>query len=202
MRSERLVQEGHWREDGGPVLAARGQRARAAHGRAHGAQLPRAPVGGRDDGRRVRRARCRAPGARCSTRARRPRACARSRRRRWRRAARATTARGLYDAILIKENHIAAAGGIAAGGRRGARGARLSWRTRSRSRCATPRRSTRRSPRARRACCSTTWTTQQLRAAVAQVRGPRAPRGERRRDARDAPGARAHRDRLRSRWVR
>ena len=44
---------------------------------------------------------------------------------------------------------------------------------RSRSRCATPRRSTRRSPPARRGCCSTTWTPTQLRAAVAQVAGAR-----------------------------
>ncbi len=46
-----------------------------------------------------------------------------------------------------------------------------SWRGRSRSRFATPTRSSRRSPRARRGCCSTTWTMQQLRAAVAQVAG-------------------------------
>ncbi len=66
---------------------------------------------------------------------------------------------GLYDAILIKENHIAVAGGIA--------------QAVERARVAAPelagtlevevrnagRRSTRRSPPERRGCCSTTWTT-------------------------------------------
>ncbi len=44
---------------------------------------------------------------------------------------------GLYDAILIKENHIAAAGGIAAGCPAGPRGGPGAGRRRSRSRCAT-----------------------------------------------------------------
>ena len=55
--------------------------------------------------------------ARSSTRARRPRACGRWRRRRSPPAAGATTASGLDDAILIKENHVAIAGGVRRGGR-------------------------------------------------------------------------------------
>ena len=61
---------------------------------------------------------------------------------------------GLYDAILIKENHIALAGGIGAGGAaRPARTRRISsWR----SSAATPPRSTRPSRRAPTGSCSTT----------------------------------------------
>ena len=78
---------------------------------------------------------------------------------------------GLYDAILIKENHIAAAGGIAQAVQR-AREQAPRPRGDARGRGAQPaRRSRRRSRRARRACCSTTWTLEQLRAAVAQVAG-------------------------------
>ena len=64
---------------------------------------------------------------------------------------------GLYDAILIKENHIAAAGGLAEAVAR-ARHASPSSPARSRWRCAIPRRSKRRLQRERRACCWTTWT--------------------------------------------
>ena len=64
---------------------------------------------------------------------------------------------GLYDAVLIKENHIAAAGGVAAGAARGRRAwlpAPTSWRSRSR-----PWPSSRkRWPPARRWSCWTTWT--------------------------------------------
>ena len=57
----------------------------------------------------------------CSTRARRRRGCARSRRPRSPPGAARNHRVGLYDAILIKENHIAAAGGIAAAVARAAR---------------------------------------------------------------------------------
>ena len=89
---ERLVAEGVWREQGGPVLAVEGARAGAADGRAHGAELPRAPLRRRDDGgaRGARGAGHRRAGARHAQDD--PRPARRSRRRRWRRAARATTA--------------------------------------------------------------------------------------------------------------
>ena len=77
---------------------------------------------------------------------------------------------GLYDAVLIKENHIAAAGGIAAGGRRARARRRRSWRGRSRSRCATRgdrRGARRRAPR----LLLDNMDDEQLRAAVAQVAG-------------------------------
>ncbi len=61
---------------------------------------------------------------------------------------------GLYDAVLIKENHIAVAGGDRCRG--AAQRAGALRRSRSRSRFATPARSTTRSPPARRGCCSTT----------------------------------------------
>ena len=90
-----------------------GPGARAAQRRAHRAELPRAPLGGRHAGRargpRGRRAptarvldtRKTTPGLRALEKA----AVA---------AGGASNHRaGLYDAILIKENHIAAAGGIA-----------------------------------------------------------------------------------------
>ena len=168
-RCERLVEEGVWREEGGPVLAWRAPRARCSPRSApRSTSSLTSPASPRWP--RARRARWREPGRGCSTRARPPRGCARWRRPRWRRAGRTTIARGSYDAILIKENHIAAAGGIAQAVAR-ARAAAPGWRRRSRWRCATPRRSSRRSPRAPRACCWTTWTTPQLRAAVAQVAG-------------------------------
>ena len=69
------------------------QRPRAARRRAHGAELPAAPVGRRDADGALRGAPSRAPARRSSTRARRRRACVRWRRRRWRRAAASTTAR-------------------------------------------------------------------------------------------------------------
>ena len=70
---------------------------------------------------------------------------------------------GLYDAILIKENHIAIAGGVAKAIRR----APPAPSARSRSSAATPARSPPRWPPAPSACCSTTWTPKQLSAAVA-----------------------------------
>ena len=61
---------------------------------------------------------------------------------------------GLFDAILIKENHAALGRRRGRGGAAGARGAARTCRWRSR--CATRARSTRRSRPARRGCCSTT----------------------------------------------
>jgi nicotinate-nucleotide pyrophosphorylase (carboxylating) len=109
---ERLVQEGRWREEGGPVLSVRGN-ARAlltgertalnflAHlsGVATVAALAARAVEG--TGARVLDTRKTTPGLRALEKA----AVA---------AGGAVNHRaGLYDAILIKENHIAAAGGIA-----------------------------------------------------------------------------------------
>ena len=75
------------------------------------------PLRDRDaDGALRRRGRA-APGRRSSTPARPRRACARSRRPRWPPGAGATTASGLDDAILIKENHVALAGGLTPGRR-------------------------------------------------------------------------------------
>lgn len=112
-RVERLVEEGIWREEGGPVLSVQG-RARAlltgertalnflAHlsGVATAAALAARAVQG--TGARVLDTRKTTPGLRALEKA----AVA---------AGGAVNHRvGLYDAILIKENHIAAAGGIAA----------------------------------------------------------------------------------------
>ncbi len=111
-RFERLAEEGQWREEGGPVLSVEG-RARAlltaertalnflAHlsGVATMAALAARAVQG--TGARVLDTRKTTPGLRALEKA----AVA---------AGGASNHRaGLYDAILIKENHIAAAGGIA-----------------------------------------------------------------------------------------
>jgi nicotinate-nucleotide pyrophosphorylase (carboxylating) len=112
-RFERMAEEGQWREQGGPVLALQG-RARAlltgertalnflAHlsGVATMAALAASAV--RETDARVLDTRKTTPGMRALEKA----AVA---------AGGASNHRaGLYDAILIKENHIAAAGGIAA----------------------------------------------------------------------------------------
>jgi nicotinate-nucleotide pyrophosphorylase (carboxylating) len=112
-RCERLVREGVWREEGGPVLAVQG-RARAllsgertalnflAHLSGVATLAARAAREVQDTGARVLDTRKTTPGLRALEKA----AVA---------AGGATNHRaGLYDAILIKENHIAAAGGIAA----------------------------------------------------------------------------------------
>jgi nicotinate-nucleotide pyrophosphorylase (carboxylating) len=111
-RRERLVPEGVWREQGGPVLAVEGS-ARALltaertalnflghlSGVASMAALAARAVAG--TGARVLDTRKTTPGLRALEKA----AVA---------AGGATNHRaGLYDAILVKENHIAAAGGIA-----------------------------------------------------------------------------------------
>jgi nicotinate-nucleotide pyrophosphorylase (carboxylating) len=109
---ERLVGEGEWREDGGPVLSVQG-RARAllsaertalnflAHLSGVATMAARAAREVQGTGVTVLDTRKTTPGLRTLEKA----AVA---------AGGATNHRaGLYDAILIKENHIAAAGGIA-----------------------------------------------------------------------------------------
>ncbi|HEY2571039.1 MAG TPA: carboxylating nicotinate-nucleotide diphosphorylase [Solirubrobacteraceae bacterium] len=113
VRIERLVQEGVWREDGGPVMAVQG-RARAlltgertalnflAHLSGVATMAARAARAVQGTGAQVLDTRKTTPGMRALEKA----AVA---------AGGASNHRaGLYDAILIKENHIAAAGGIAA----------------------------------------------------------------------------------------
>jgi nicotinate-nucleotide pyrophosphorylase (carboxylating) len=108
---DRLVGEGQWREDGGPVLSVEG-RARAllsaertalnflAHLSGVATMAARAARAVQDTGATVLDTRKTTPGLRALEKA----AVA---------AGGATNHRaGLYDAILIKENHIAAAGGI------------------------------------------------------------------------------------------
>jgi nicotinate-nucleotide pyrophosphorylase (carboxylating) len=110
---ERLIEEGVWREDGGPVMTVAG-RARAllsaertalnfvAHLSGVATMAARAAREVQGTGARVLDTRKTTPGLRALEKA----AVA---------AGGATNHRaGLYDAILIKENHIAAAGGIAA----------------------------------------------------------------------------------------
>jgi nicotinate-nucleotide pyrophosphorylase (carboxylating) len=112
-RAERLVQEGRWREDGGPVMSVRG-RTRAlltaertalnflAHLSGVATMSARACRAVEGTGATVLDTRKTTPGLRELEKA----AVA---------AGGASNHRaGLYDAILIKENHIAAAGGIAA----------------------------------------------------------------------------------------
>ena len=82
--------------------------------------------------------------------------------------------RGLDDAVLIKDNHVAAAGGVGAALDAVAR-AQLPGLGRScRSRSTTSISSTRRSSTARRRSCSTTSTSSACREAVARIRS-RAP---------------------------
>jgi nicotinate-nucleotide pyrophosphorylase (carboxylating) len=112
-RFERLVEEGSWRDDGGPVMTVHG-RARAlltgertalnflAHLSGVATLAARAAAAVRGTGAKVLDTRKTTPGLRALEKA----AVA---------AGGASNHRvGLYDAILIKENHIAAAGGIAA----------------------------------------------------------------------------------------
>jgi nicotinate-nucleotide pyrophosphorylase (carboxylating) len=114
---ERLVREGVWREQGGPVLSAQGS-ARAlltgertalnflAHLSGVASMAARAARAVQGTGARVLDTRKTTPGLRALEKA----AVA---------AGGAVNHRvGLYDAVLIKENHIAAAGGIAEAVRR------------------------------------------------------------------------------------
>ena len=131
----------------------------------------------------------RGPARGCSTRARRRRGCARSRRRRWRRAARVNHRAGLYDAILIKENHIAAAGGIAQAVQRA--------REHAPELAATLEVEVRDAEEIEQALAAgaprlllDNMDEEQLRAAVAQVAGRAELEASGGVDARDAPGAR------------
>jgi nicotinate-nucleotide pyrophosphorylase (carboxylating) len=112
-RFERMVEQGAWRDDGGPVMTVQG-RARAlltgertalnflAHLSGVATLAARAAAAVRGTGAKMLDTRKTTPGLRALEKA----AVA---------AGGASNHRtGLYDAILIKENHIAAAGGIAA----------------------------------------------------------------------------------------
>jgi nicotinate-nucleotide pyrophosphorylase (carboxylating) len=113
VRSERLVAEGAWREQGGPVLSVEGDSARAlltaertalnflAHLSGVTTMAARAVRAVEGTGAKVLDTRKTTPGLRALEK----RAVA---------AGGACNHRtGLYDRVLIKENHIAAAGGIA-----------------------------------------------------------------------------------------
>lgn len=111
-RCERLVEEGAWREQGGPVLAVEGS-ARAlltaertalnflGHLSGVATMAARAARAVQGTGASVLDTRKTTPGLRALEKAAVAAGGARNHR------------AGLYDAILIKENHIAAAGGIA-----------------------------------------------------------------------------------------
>jgi nicotinate-nucleotide pyrophosphorylase (carboxylating) len=111
-RCERLVEEGRWREDGGPVLAVEGL-ARAlltaertalnflGHLSGVATSAGRAARAVQGTSARVLDTRKTMPGLRALEKAAVAAGGAQNHR------------AGLYDAILIKENHIAAAGGIA-----------------------------------------------------------------------------------------
>ena len=111
-RTERLVDEGHWREHGGPVLSIEGA-ARAllsaertalnflAHLSGVATLAARAAKEVQGTGAKVLDTRKTTPGLRALEKAAVAAGGAHNHR------------AGLYDAILIKENHIAAAGGIA-----------------------------------------------------------------------------------------
>jgi nicotinate-nucleotide pyrophosphorylase (carboxylating) len=111
-RCERLVEEGRWRDEGGPVLAVEGH-ARAlltaertalnflGHLSGVASMAARAARAVEGTGARVLDTRKTTPGLRALEKAAVAAGGARNHR------------AGLYDAILIKENHIAAAGGIA-----------------------------------------------------------------------------------------
>jgi nicotinate-nucleotide pyrophosphorylase (carboxylating) len=113
VRCERLVEEGVWREDGGPVLAVEGS-ARAlltaertalnflGHLSGVATMAARAARAVEGTGARVLDTRKTTPGLRTLEKAAVAAGGAHNHR------------AGLYDAVLIKENHIAAAGGIAA----------------------------------------------------------------------------------------
>ena len=112
VRCERLVAEGHWREDGGPVLSIEGS-ARAlltgertalnflGHLSGVATMAARAARAVQGTGTVVLDTRKTIPGLRLLEKAAVAAGGAQNHR------------IGLYDAILIKENHIAAAGGIA-----------------------------------------------------------------------------------------
>ena len=139
-----LVVEGQWREEvPAEVALASGPAAGAARRRAHRAQLPRPSLRDRDaDARATSR---RSPGpARAILDTRKTTPGLRALEKAAVAAGGGANHRmGLYDAILIKENHIALAGECGQGDPRGAR--RLSRGCRSRSSAATSKRSPTRS---------------------------------------------------------
>ena len=146
-----------------------------------------APERRRDADRALRPTRSRARARGSSTRARPRPACARSRRPRSSPAAATNHRVGLYDMVLIKENHVAAAGGV---------GARPCAAARERcpgpaARGRVPRRSTRSTRRwrpARTRILLDNMTPDELRAAVAARRRPRGARGQRRHRPREPSG--------------
>ena len=157
-RLERLTQEGRWREDGGPVLVIEGARGRCSPGErtalnflAHlsgvatlAARAARAVQG---TGARVLDTRKTTPGLRALEKAAVAAGGA------------VNHSAGLYDAILIKENHIAAAGGIAAAVERARGGAPELARTLEiEVRDAAGDRTGARG-RSAAGCCWTTWTS-------------------------------------------
>ena len=191
---ERLVGEGEWRERG-PVMALEGSARGDPDRRAHRVEFPPAPLRGRDDGCALRAGRLEGTGATIlDTRKTTP--GLRTLEKAAVAAGGATNHRaGLYDAILIKENHAALAGGVGGGGAPGARAAPRS--SSSRSSAGRSPRSTRRSPPARRCILLDNMSVDELRAAVRARRRPGQARGERRLHARDAQGGREHRRRIR-----
>ena len=149
----------------GTVLCERpGPGTPCADRRAHGAQFPADAVGNRDRGEAL----CRRGGGHerreFSTRARPFRGCARRRNTRSGSAAPIITGSGLFDAILVKENHIVAAGSIGSAIRRSATPAARAccWRSKSRPSSRWPRPW----PTVRTGCCSTTFPSDRLRDAV------------------------------------
>ena len=87
---------------------------------------------------------------------------------------------GLYDAILIKENHIAAAGGIARGGRARAREAAPALAGTLEVEVRDPTEIEQALAAGAPRLLLDNMDDAQLRAAVAQVAGPRGARGQRR----------------------
>ena len=140
--------------------------------RARGAQLPPAALGHRHRGPRRASSTSR-DRRRCSTRARPRRGYASSKRQAVAAGGGQTTGWASYDAMLVKENHTAMAGGIGGGGAAGA-GARRPGVS-VEVECATLDDVAPRWTPARRICCSTTWTRARLREAVGRC-GRRARR--------------------------
>ena len=153
---ERLARRAPGASPARRCCASTGDAAAHPHRRAHRAELPAAPAAA---SRRSPRATSRAiegTGARDPRHAQDDAGAARAREGGGGRRAAATSHRfGLFDMVLIKENHVAAAGGV--GRRRRARRASAFAGPPARGRVPRPRtRSPRRSRPARRASCSTT----------------------------------------------
>ena len=155
IRFEPLAAEGE-RVFGAPAVIARDHRlhARSPDRRAHRAQLPRSPLRRRHAHPPLRRRGRRHRLRRSSTPGRRRPACARSRSTPFAAAAAQNHRFGLDDGILVKDNHLRAAGGIAP---RSSGCALPERRSRSRSRPRRSRTCARPSRRASSRSCSTTW---------------------------------------------